>query len=88
MKKVLFTLLCVLGLASCAQAQKQNEVKNSKALVTYFSATGTSGGKDGESRQRHHWRREELPCCISRTELAKGRLLNSPSDKEIKVFMK
>lgn len=42
MKKALFTLLCVLGLASCAQAQKQNEVKNSKILVTYFSATGTT----------------------------------------------
>lgn len=42
MKKALFTLMCVLGLASCAQAQKQNEVKNSKTLVTYFSATGTT----------------------------------------------
>ena len=42
MKKALFTLLCVLGLASCAQAQKQNEVKNSKTLITYFSATGTT----------------------------------------------
>ena len=42
MKKALFTLMCVLGLASCAQAQKQKEEKTAKALVTYFSATGTT----------------------------------------------
>ena len=42
MKKALFTLLCVLGLASCVQAQKQKEEKVAKALVTYFSATGTT----------------------------------------------
>ena len=42
MKKALFTLLCVLGLASCVQAQKQKEEKAAKALVTYFSATGTT----------------------------------------------
>lgn len=42
MKKALFTLLCVLGLASCAQAQKHKEEKAAKALVTYFSATGTT----------------------------------------------
>ena len=42
MKKALFTLMCVLGLASCAQAQKQNEEKAAKTLVTFFSATGTT----------------------------------------------
>ncbi len=42
MKKALFTLMCVLGLASCAQAQKQKEEKAAKVLVTYFSATGTT----------------------------------------------
>lgn len=40
MKKALITLLCVLGLASCAQAQKQKEEKKAKTLVTYFSASG------------------------------------------------
>lgn len=42
MKKLLFTLLCVLGLTSCANAQKQLTEKNKKTLVTYFSATGTT----------------------------------------------
>lgn len=42
MKKLLFTMMCVLGLASCAQAQKQSEDKKAKTLVTYFSATGTT----------------------------------------------
>ena len=32
MKKALFTLLCVLGLASCAQAQKHKEEKAAKAV--------------------------------------------------------
>ncbi len=36
-------MLCILGLASCVQAQKQKEEKkNMKTLVTYFSATGTT----------------------------------------------
>ena len=91
MKKALFTLLCVLGLASCAQAQKKNEVKNSKALVTYFSATGTTKAvaeKMAKAGNDITGAEKNFRAAYPGLNWQKGRLLNSPSDKEIKEFMK
>ena len=91
MKKALFTLLCVLGLTGCAQAQKQKENKKMKTLVTYFSATGTTKAvaeKMAKAGGDITGAEKNFRAAYPELNWQKGRLLNSPSDKEIKEFMK